>query len=37
MSETLENLSSETRQFPPPEELAARANVTGDRVRAGRG
>jgi acetyl-CoA synthetase len=28
MSETLENLSSETRQFPPPEELAARANVT---------
>ncbi len=28
MSETLENLSSETRQFPPPEELAAHANVT---------
>ncbi len=27
MSETLENLSSETRQFPPPEELAANANV----------
>jgi acetyl-CoA synthetase len=28
MSETLENLSSETRQFPPPAELAANANVT---------
>jgi acetyl-CoA synthetase len=28
MSETLENLSSETRQFPPPAELAAHANVT---------
>jgi acetyl-CoA synthetase len=27
MSETLENLSSETRQFPPPAELAANANV----------
>jgi acetyl-CoA synthetase len=27
MSETLENLSSETRQFPPPEALAADANV----------
>jgi acetyl-CoA synthetase len=27
MSETLENLSSETRQFPPPAELAAEANV----------
>jgi acetyl-CoA synthetase len=27
MSETLENLSSETRQFPPPEALAASANV----------
>jgi acetyl-CoA synthetase len=27
MSETLENLSSETRQFPPPEQLAADANV----------
>ena len=27
MSETLENLSSETRQFPPPESLAAAANV----------
>jgi len=27
MSETLENLSSETRQFPPPAELAADANV----------
>ena len=30
MSETLENLSSETRQFPPPEELAANANVKAD-------
>ena len=28
MSETLENLYSETRQFPPPDELAANANVT---------
>ncbi len=28
MSETLENLLSETRQFPPPAELAANANVT---------
>src|SRR5689334_17435856 len=28
MSETLENLYSETRQFPPPKELAADANVT---------
>jgi acetyl-CoA synthetase len=28
MSETLENLSSETRKFPPPEALAAEANVT---------
>src|SRR4051795_7281243 len=28
MSETLENLYSETRQFPPPPELAAAANVT---------
>jgi acetyl-CoA synthetase len=27
MSETLENLSSETRQFPPPAGLAADANV----------
>jgi acetyl-CoA synthetase len=27
MSETLENLSTETRQFPPPEDLAANANV----------
>src|ERR1700761_7501439 len=27
MSETLENLSSETRQFPPPPDLAAAANV----------
>src|SRR3712207_1445619 len=28
MSETLANLYSETRQFPPPEALAADANVT---------
>jgi acetyl-CoA synthetase len=28
MSETLENLYSETRQFAPPAELAANANVT---------
>ncbi|MEV6348004.1 acetate--CoA ligase [Actinoplanes sp. NPDC051851] len=28
MSETLENLYSETRQFPPPADLAAAANVT---------
>ncbi|BEL10338.1 acetate--CoA ligase [Actinoplanes sichuanensis] len=30
MSETLENLSSETRQFPPPADLAANANVQAD-------
>ncbi|GAB1688870.1 acetate--CoA ligase [Krasilnikovia sp. M28-CT-15] len=30
MSETLENLSSETRKFPPPAPLAAAANVTAD-------
>ena len=30
MSETLENLLHETRQFPPPAELAADANVTAD-------
>jgi acetyl-CoA synthetase len=30
MSETLENLLSETRQFPPPAELAAHANVNAD-------
>jgi acetyl-CoA synthetase len=30
MSETLENLSSETRQFPPPADLAANANVKAD-------
>jgi acetyl-CoA synthetase len=30
MSETLENLLSETRQFPPPVELAAHANVSAD-------
>ncbi|BCB86418.1 acetate--CoA ligase [Phytohabitans suffuscus] len=28
MSETLENLLQENRQFPPPDELAASANVT---------
>src|SRR4051794_41266928 len=30
MSETLANLSSETRQFPPPEQIAADANVKAD-------
>ncbi|MDT5030328.1 MAG: acetyl-CoA synthetase [Actinoplanes sp.] len=30
MSETLENLSSESRTFPPPEALAAAANVKAD-------
>jgi acetyl-CoA synthetase len=30
MSETLENLYSETRQFPPPDALAAGANVKAD-------
>jgi acetyl-CoA synthetase len=30
MSETLENLSSETRSFPPPAELAANANVKAE-------
>jgi len=30
MSETLANLSSENRQFPPPEALAADANVKAD-------
>ncbi|RKN48406.1 acetate--CoA ligase [Micromonospora endolithica] len=30
MSEALANLLNETRQFPPPAELAANANVTGD-------
>ncbi|MDG4790497.1 acetate--CoA ligase [Micromonospora sp. WMMD1102] len=30
MSETLANLLQETRQFPPPAELAAAANVTAD-------
>ena len=28
MSEALANLLNETRQFPPPAELAANANVT---------
>ena len=30
MSETLANLSSETRSFPPPEQIAADANVKAD-------
>src|ERR1041384_1398201 len=30
MSETLENLSTETRQFPPPEQIAADANVKAE-------
>ena len=30
MSKSLENLYSETRQFPPPEALAAEANVKSD-------
>ncbi|GIE89443.1 acetate--CoA ligase [Actinoplanes regularis] len=30
MSETLENLSSETRRFPPPADLAAAANVKAE-------
>ena len=30
MSETLENLLNETRQFPPPAELAAAANVKAE-------
>jgi acetyl-CoA synthetase len=30
MSETLENLLRETRQFPPPSDLAANANVTAE-------
>ncbi|RKR89770.1 acetyl-coenzyme A synthetase [Micromonospora pisi] len=30
MSETLANLLQETREFPPPAELAAAANVTAD-------
>jgi acetyl-CoA synthetase len=34
MSETLENLSSETRRFPPPDELAANANVKADAYEA---
>ena len=34
MSETLENLSSETRVFPPPAELAASANVTASDYEA---
>ncbi|MEV0896566.1 acetate--CoA ligase [Actinoplanes sp. NPDC049802] len=34
MSETLENLYSETRQFPPPADLAANANVKADAYEA---
>jgi acetyl-CoA synthetase len=34
MSETLSNLLNETRQFPPPSELAANANVTADAYEA---
>jgi acetyl-CoA synthetase len=34
MSETLENLYSETRTFPPPAELAAAANVRADAYEA---
>ena len=30
MSDTLANLLNETRRFPPPEQLAATANVTAD-------
>ncbi|NUR27564.1 MAG: acetyl-coenzyme A synthetase, partial [Catenulispora sp.] len=30
MSETLENLLSEDRRFPPPADIAAHANVTAD-------
>ena len=30
MSEALDNLLHETRQFPPPAELAANANVTAE-------
>jgi len=34
MSETLENLLNETRQFPPPAELTAQANVKEDVYQA---
>jgi acetyl-CoA synthetase len=34
MSDTLENLLNETRQFPPPETLAANANVKADAYEA---
>jgi acetyl-CoA synthetase len=37
MSETLENLYSETRQFPPPAELAANANVKAEDYEQARG
>src|ERR687884_137204 len=36
MSETLANLLNETRQFPPPPELAASANVKADAYEAAR-
>ena len=35
MSETLANLSSENRQFPPPEQLVAAANVTAEAYEEG--
>src|SRR5262249_25107800 len=34
MSETLANLLHESRSFPPPEELAARANVNAQAYQA---
>src|SRR5690349_23184179 len=34
MSETLANLLNETRQFPPPPDLAANANVKADAYEA---
>src|SRR5690606_39628218 len=36
MSETLENLLQETRQFEPPAELAAAANVTAEEYEEAR-
>jgi acetyl-CoA synthetase len=36
MSETLANLLNETRQFPPPPDLAANANVKADAYEAAR-
>jgi acetyl-CoA synthetase len=37
MSETLANLLNETRQFPPPDALAAEANVRADAYEEARG